>query len=250
MAHVNDGLIASDNEHTDFILYPIVEDASLYSNQYSQTQYNTTGEIIYDSRATGSEVDYTAMLSGEDSTLEDLHSAQNSKTIPPNFYSLDSLTHSPATYQSHGFCLPNNVEAYDFHSAYIPRTIGNLYTTSTAEESTLTASIDENPRFLLQAPTFHLGLQLGSHTVSDYRSTPSASPATSIGGFEGPSSGINSAIGSLGSARSSARGSPYSAHEDSWSGGIAGTVESLEQGPDFWDGSGFIGRLCLNPLRY
>lgn len=238
MAHVNEGSVASDNEHTDFILYPIVEDSCIYPHQYSQTQFSTsTGEIFYDARSTAPEVDFTAMLSGEDSTLEELHSApstQITKTVLPNFYSLSDS--SAAVYQSQGFCLP---EAYDFHSSFIPRTIGNIFTTSAAEDSTLTAPIDENPRFLIQAPTFPLGLSLGSHTTtSDFRSTPSTSPGTSIAGFEGPGS-INSAI-SLGSAEGSTRGSPYSNHEDLWSAGVPDGVENLDQEQGYWAGSEFI----------
>ncbi|KAF8452979.1 hypothetical protein BGX38DRAFT_439591 [Terfezia claveryi] len=238
MAHVNEGSIASDTEHNDFILYPIVEDSSLYPHQYSQTQFNTsTGEIFYDARSTASEVDYTAMLSAEDSLdqLQSDPSTQNSKTILPGFYSLSDS--SEGAYQSQGFCLPANVDSYGFHSPFnIPRTIGNIFTTSTAEDPTLTASIDESPRFLIQTPTFPIGISLES---GHYRSTPSTSPATSIGGFEGTSS-IKSALGSLGSSKSSTRGSPYSINEDpdSWNGRVSDSVENQEQGQGYW----FISR--------
>jgi hypothetical protein len=254
MAHMNDGSIPSGDEHTDFILYPIVEDGGLYSNQYSQQQYHTAGEVIYDPRSTVSEVDYTTLLSG-DSAIDDLHSAssaQTRKAIPTNFYSLSDSTAS--AYQSHPFCLQANVDPYEFQSSYnIPRTIGPIFTTS-AEESTIAASLDENPRFLIQAPTFPIGIPIGSHTeASDYRSTPSASPATSVGGFERAGSrtthsSINSAVGSLGSSRSSTHGSPFSTHEDLWSTGVVGTVGTIEleqQQQPYWGGNGFINPLDL-----
>ncbi|KAF8428326.1 hypothetical protein EV426DRAFT_337543 [Tirmania nivea] len=238
MAHINEGSIASDTEHNDFTLYPIVEDSSIYPHQYSQTQFNTsTGEIFYDSRSTASELDYTTMLSAEEPTIDQLHPApsnQNSKIIPPNFYSLSDS--SAAAYQPQGFCLPANVDSYGFHSPFnIPRTIGNIFTTSAAEDPTLTASIDDNSRFLIQTPTFPIGISLGSHTASEYRSTPGTSPATSIAGFEGASS-IKSALGSLDSSKSSTRGSPYSIHEDldSWNEGVPDAVENPEQGQGYW----------------
>lgn len=229
MAHVNEGSIASD---TDFILYPIVEDG--YPHQYSQTQFNTsTGEIFYDPRSAAPEVDYTAMLGAENSLdqLQSDPSTQNSKTILPGFYSLTDS--SAAAYQSQGFCLPANVDSYGFHSPFnIPRTIGNIFTTSTPEDPTLPAPIDESPRFLIQTPTFPIALPLES---SHYGSTPSTSPATSIGGFEGASS-IKSALGSLGSSKSSTRGSPYSITEDpdSWNGRVPDTDENQEQGQGYW----------------
>ena len=203
----------------------------MYHQQY-QTQFNThTGEIFYDSRSVASEVDYTALLRGEDPTLDQLHSApgtHNSKTVPPNFYSLSDS--SAVAYQSQGFCLPASGD-YDFHSPFnIPRTIGNIFTTSAAEDPTLTAPIDDNHRFLVQTPTFPVELSLGSHTASDYISTPSTSPATSIAGFEGASS-LKSAIDS---SKSSIRGSPNSIPEDLWNGGIPEAVENLGQGPGYW----------------
>ena len=249
MAHVNEGSVASDTEHNDFILYPIVEDGSIYPHQYPQTQFNTsTGEIFYDTRSAAPEVDYTAMLSAEDSTLDQLQSApstQSTKTAPPGFYSLSDS--SAAVYQSQGFCLPANVDSYDFHSPFnIPRTVGNIFTTSAAEDPTLTAPIDESPRFLIQTPTFPIGLSISSHTASDYRSTPSTSPATSLAGFGGASS-IKSALGSLGSSKSSNRGSPYSIHEDLdvWNARVPDAVENPEQGHGYW----FIGRLNPIPQR-
>jgi len=232
MAHVNEGSLASDTEHNDFILYPIVEDSNIYPHQYSQPQFSTsTGEIFYDTRSTASEMDYTTMLSAEDATLDSAPSAQNSKTIPPNFYS----------YQSQGFCIPPNVDSYNFHSSFnIPRTVGSIFTTSAAEDTSFTALIDEghSDPLLMQTPTFPLGLSLGSHTASDYRSTPNTSPATSIAGFEGASS-IKSALGSLSSSKSSTRGSPYSIHEDPWNGGVPDSVEHPEQEQGYW----FVGRL-------
>jgi len=223
MAHMNEGSIASDNDHSDFILYPIVEDG-LYPHQFSQPQYNTsTGEIIYGPGSAASEVDYTAMLSGEDSVLEDIHtssSTQSIKQVP--FYST-----STATYQSSGFCVPN-VESYDFHSSFnIPRTIG-IFTTSAGQESTQATSLEEHPRFLIQDPVVPIGYQVGSHPeITDYRSTPSTSPATSIGGFEGIGSGAtHSTVNSTG-------GSPYNTDEDWGTGAVTSAVDNLDQEPGY-----------------
>lgn len=219
MAHINEGSIAGDTD-SDFILYPIVED-SLYSHQFSQPQYTTsTGDIVYAPESTASELGYTAMLSGEDSSLEELQNSENIKTIPSTFYSLSE--------QASGFC----IDSYDFHHSFnIPRTIGNYFTNSAAQGTT---PIDDS-RFLISTQGGTIGYQVGTHTeISDYRSTSSASPTTSIGGFEG--------ICAAHSISSPTSSSPFSVNEDPWNAvGITNSAENMEQGQGYCS---FVGRLC------
>lgn len=197
MAHLNERSISvNDSEPTDFILYPsiAVEDGSLYT-QYPQAHYNTsTSEILFAGpRSPHSDVDYTALLAEEDSAMN------STKQNPADFYSFapsPSTTYQPQT----GYGVTTPVDAYSFHQqSYIPRVFNT-------EQNT----IDEgHPQLILiHPPTFPTGYP------GDYRPTPSPSPATSIGGFEGSVASINSGIGSLNSATSSSRGSPYSGHDD------------------------------------
>lgn len=211
MAHINEGSITGDND-SDFILYPIVDDG-LYSHQFSQPQYTTSaGDIVFASNPAATDVDFTAMLSGEDSTLEDLQDSGNFKTIPPTFYSAS------------GFC----INTFDYPH-FIPRTIGNCFTTAAAQDST---PIGDSRFYQTQAGA--IGYQVGSHTeISDYRSTSSASPTTSIGGFEG--------VCATHSTSSSTSGSPFSVNEDLWSAeGIASSAENVEPEQGFCS---FVGKL-------
>lgn len=204
MAHLNERSISvNDSEPTDFILYPsiVAEDGSLYPQYHPQAHYNTsTTEILY-AGSRSPDVNFTALLGEEDSAMN------STKQNPADFYSLansPSTTYPPQT----GFnIISTPVDAYSFSSSYIPRT--SVFNPSAAEQSTIDES---HPTFLIHPPTFPTGYP------GDYRQTPSASPATSIGGcFEGSvatHSTINSAIDSLSSARSSLRSSPYSVHED------------------------------------
>ena len=164
MAHINDGSIPGDND-SDFILYPIVDDG-LYQHQFSQPQYTTSaGDIVYAPESTGTEVGYTAMLSGEDSALEELQSSDNIKTVTSTFYSLSE--------QAPGFC----IDSYDFHHSFnIPRTIGSYYTTTAALDNTPL----EDPRFLISTQAGAIGYQVGSHTeISDYTHSASNSASSS-----------------------------------------------------------------------
>ncbi|KAI5810055.1 hypothetical protein DFH27DRAFT_606474 [Peziza echinospora] len=214
MAHMNDG--STPAEGGDFTDYVLIEDASLYPHQYSQhpqhpQQYHTSaGEILFDRGIVSDS--YSNMLGN--SSLEDLHSAtQDGKTIQLYTYS-DSAA---AAYQPPSYFSANTISNFDgYHTtAFVPRIFGG----SAAEEASHESPIDDDSNYLIP-PAFTHGIQLGHNDTGDYRSTPGASPATSVSGFDGIDTGathssIHSAAG-LGSARSSAQASPFSVHEDIW----------------------------------
>lgn len=241
MARLNNGSISSD----DFILFPVVDDSSIYPTyvQHSQ-QFQTANNDIYESHSHASDIDYTAMLSGEDS-LGELHSTSNGKIV--NSFSLTDSS-SVVSYQPQGYVLPltSSTEPFDL-SPYpnIPRTIGDFYSSSDEEEQ---APV-EPPHFIIHPPTFTTNYQFNHAHIGGYHSTPGASPSTTAG-FEGfgssaTHSSIHSAFGSLRSANSSVQGSPYSAPEDNWSTG-AGAVENVEPETDNWNSNGFINPLELS----
>ncbi|KAI5856931.1 hypothetical protein BZA05DRAFT_441568 [Tricharina praecox] len=164
--------------HGDFVLFG--EDP-IYATTYRTPSFSHPGSNLFPQVL--SDVSFPGVL-GE-SHISD---ARNMNT---HFYSLGTsgIEHElPVTSSAPGF---------DHHMAY------SHFGASDIPRSTyMTESLTSAPDVLIHPPTLSYHANQFPHP-SEYRTTPSASPATSAGGFDGSGSGLS------GSEAGSVRGSPF-----------------------------------------